>query len=361
MSEVLAVSKQQRVITEYRNYYLPMQFPLVFLTGDHWRISDVPSKRLHFHNCLEIGFCHTDGGQMVFYGQKIPFEAGDITVVPRNVPHTTYSTAGTQSRWTYIFFDPKAMFDHYLPPTWKNHDLLPFDFEQFRYLFKQADYPQLTEMLTLVMRELNEQKPDYELSCRSLLLAFYIEIHRILNDSNGRSIAASKQQTAIDIESEFETATYQMDADNTSPGYMMNSLVIAPALEYVENNYMHQFSTDYLADLCHWSPTHFRRVFSEIMGTSPLEYINSTRILKSCHLLCNSEDSILNISSRVGFQSVSTYNRAFAKVMELSPRDYRKRMLSDPNTASPTIVEYSGWMVPEDLRNGKEHLSQDMM
>ena len=100
-----------------------------------------------------------------------------------------------------------------------------------------------------------------------------------------------------------------------------NSLVISPALEYIEKNYMQQFSIEYLADLCHWSPTHFRRVFHDIMGTSPLDYVNNTRILKSCILLRSTEHSILDISEMVGFHSVSSFNRYFIKLMQMSPRE----------------------------------------
>lgn len=89
---------------------------------------------------------------------------------------------------------------------------------------------------------------------------------------------------------------------------------------------MQQFTIEYLADLCHWSPTHFRRVFHDIMGTSPLDYVNNTRILKSCILLRSTEHSILDISEMVGFHSVSSFNRYFAKLMQMSPREYRKQM-----------------------------------
>ena len=53
------MSKPKNIVTEYRNYYLPVDFPLLLLTGEHWKISDIPSSRLHFHNCLEIGICHS--------------------------------------------------------------------------------------------------------------------------------------------------------------------------------------------------------------------------------------------------------------------------------------------------------------
>ena len=111
---------------------------------------------------------------------------------------------------------------------------------------------------------------------------------------------------------------------------------------------MQQFTIEHLADLCHWSLTHFRRVFHEIMGTSPLDYINSTRIFKACNLLCSTEDSILDISEAVGFHSLSSFNRYFIKIMPMSPREYRKQFQkSDPQTENPSIQKYAGWLYPE--------------
>ncbi len=79
------MAKHVRTITECRNYYLAPHFPVLLLTGEHWKISNVPSDRLHFHNCLEIGICHSDSGCMEFYGETIPFKEGDVTFIPRLV------------------------------------------------------------------------------------------------------------------------------------------------------------------------------------------------------------------------------------------------------------------------------------
>ena len=51
------MSRPPRTVIEYRNYELPADFPIQMLSGENWRISDVPSGVLHFHNCLEIGLC----------------------------------------------------------------------------------------------------------------------------------------------------------------------------------------------------------------------------------------------------------------------------------------------------------------
>jgi len=319
------MAKKKNTIIEYRSYYLPMHFPVLLLSGEYWKISDIPSGRLHFHNCLEIGICHSDSGYMEIYGEPIPFKEGDVTVIPRNIPHTTYSAPGTESHWSYLFLDPHELFRGPLSAAWKNYDLFSYAFIGYKHILSREEYPNVYDLLRHAVRELEEQRPNYQTSARGLLLALYIELYRIQSEDNSLS-----------------------PLDNDKNETPENSLVIAPALEYIEENYMHQFSIEFLADLCHWSPTHFRRVFHEIMGTSPLDFVNNTRIMKSCILLRSTEESILDISEMVGFHSVSSYNRYFTKIIQLTPREYRKQMaLSDKKMENQSILEYSGWMFPE--------------
>ena len=126
-----------------------------------------------------------------------------------------------------------------------------------------------------------------------------------------------------------------------------NALVIAPALDYIRNNYSNHFPIDTLADLCHLSGTHFRRMFNSIMGTSPLDYLNNFRIYKACILLRSTETTILSISEQVGFRSVSSFNRYFSKIMGMSPRDWKTQMLqseSKDGWKKQSILEFSGWL-----------------
>lgn len=319
------MAKPKSAVIEYRNYYLPIHFPVLLLSGDYWKISDIPSGRLHFHNCLEIGVCHSHSGTMEFYGEPCPFKEGDITVIPRNVPHTTYSTPGTESHWSYVYFDPQELFRNMLPATWKNYDLTPYNFHSYKHILSGNEYPHIHRLVLDIIRELENQGPSYQISARGLLLSLYIQLYRIENEESKGSAGDKPEGQPLE-----------------------NSLIIAPALDYIEKNYMQQFSVDYLADLCHWSTTHFRRVFREIMGTSPLDHLNNTRILKSCNLLRSTEHSILEISEMVGFHSVSSYNRCFIKIMQTSPRDYRKQIQqSDKRAEKQSILEYAGWMFPE--------------
>lgn len=173
------MAKSKRAVTEYRSYYLPMQFPVLLLSGDYWKISDIPSGSLHFHNCLEIGICHSDSGTLEINGEKQTFHAGDVTVLPRNVPHTTYSAPGTKSHWSYLFLDPKELFRNLLPASWKNHDLSTDGFPGFRYIFSKESFPHINYLVSHIIHELEEQNPCYQISARSLLCSLYIELYRI--------------------------------------------------------------------------------------------------------------------------------------------------------------------------------------
>ena len=323
------MSRQKYIVTEYRNYYLPVDFPFLLLTGEHWKISDIPSSRLHFHNCLEIGICHSWKGSMRFSGDPLCFRAGDVTCIPRNIPHTTWSDAGGESLWSYLYLDPQIMFRGMLPPSEREPDLSLSSYRTIRHILPAKDFPDISALVTSVIREMKEAKSDHRLCIKGLLLALCVELNRIQADENLFSIPSSQSGASV----------------------AENALVISPALNYMEDNYATQFSVEKLAEVCHLSPTHFRRVFHSIMKTSPLHYLNTTRILKACNLLRGTEKSILTISEMVGFASVSSFNRHFQELIHQTPREYRMQspgpsggFATEPRK---TIIEFSGWMEPE--------------
>ncbi len=319
------MAKPKKTVIEYRNYELPLHFPVLLLTGDRWHISDVKSGKLHFHNCLEIGICHTDSGFIEFDNTPVGFKAGDMTFISRNVPHTTYSTKGEASLWSYIFIQPdellKGVFDDSSPYADVFGDML----QNLQLILNKEEYRDVYNILTMVMYEMEHKSVNYQLSVKGLMLSLFMKLMRIHSSNKGNELANK------DIHE--------------------NAIVISPALDYIKENYMMNFPMEELADMCHLSQTHFRRVFHEIMNTSPLNYLNTTRILQSCILLRTTEESILTVSERVGFRSVSSYNRHFSEIMGTQPSEWRHRMAKVDNAS---ILEYTGWMQAQNLSEPKK-------
>lgn len=171
--------KKQKTITEYRPYTMPAAFPVLILSGDRWHISDVKSDRLHFHNCLEIGICLAQSGYMEFEGIPVAFREGDISCVPRNLPHTTYSSPGELSLWTYIFLNPDELFHQIYPGSSSTFpDLSMANIPDFRFIYPREDFPKIYFLASSVAEELEKKPDNYQITVRSLLLALCIEIQR---------------------------------------------------------------------------------------------------------------------------------------------------------------------------------------
>ena len=310
------MARPRRMILEYRNYELPPDFPILVLTGDRWHISPVPGKHLHIHNCLEIGLCHSSGGTMVFGDQRVHFSAGDVTCIARNVPHTTWSDAEQSSRWSYLFLDADTLLG---PSVLRQHSGLK-DAGHFlsdcRLLLHSGSHPWIRYKVEEIIGEMQRKAPGYHTCIRSLCTALLIGMLRIYS---------------------------QEDRSDVRDPYMS---VISPALDYIHENYMQDFPQEVLSSLCHLSPTHFRRLFREQIGTSPLSFLHQTRILKSCTLLRSSTLSVTEIADRVGYNSLSSYNRHFAQALGSTPRAWRK---ASGDSLQPSLLTFTGWTEAENI------------
>jgi AraC-like DNA-binding protein len=314
------VPRKKQPIIEYRHYSLPIHFPILLLSGERWKISDIKSEHLHFHNHLEIGICHSDSGIMEIKGESVPFKAGDVTFIPRYLPHTTYSSPNEASLWSYLFFSPEDLFQHsFKSNACSNFEPNLWAIKGLNCILNREEHPRIYTLATSVVEELKQKKHLYQESAYGLLLSLYIELLRI----HSQSEPLSDQETQPNLKGDF---------------------VISPVLEYITKNYMSPITIDSLADLCHLSTTHFRRKFHDIMGTAPLDFLNSTRIEEACKQLKTTDASILSISEQVGFQSISSFNRCFSKLMGKSPKEWRKGAQSEVQSAKASILEFTGWM-----------------
>ena len=113
---------------------------------------------------------------------------------------------------------------------------------------------------------------------------------------------------------------------NTTPLMVVPSLMneISPAVLYIVNHYQEPITLQQLAAMCAISCTSFRRKFERTMHTSPLEYLYHVRVKAATNLLKTTELPITEVASRVGYQTLSSFNRHFRRIAGVSPRDCRR-------------------------------------
>lgn len=105
--------------------------------------------------------------------------------------------------------------------------------------------------------------------------------------------------------------------------------------DYLTQHYALAFDLADVATYSCMSKYHFCRVFSEVFGESPYQYISKIRIERAKELLVTSQRSINDICELVGYTSIGSFSALFRKKTGLSPTQYRTKLqalASDPLT-----------------------------
>lgn len=98
---------------------------------------------------------------------------------------------------------------------------------------------------------------------------------------------------------------------------------IGRAQGFIRNNLSSEISLNEIAEASGVSRFHFIRIFSAYLGETPFEYIQRQKVLKAIELLDSKQSTITDVSFQVGFESQSSFNKAFKKLTNLSPSQFR--------------------------------------
>lgn len=102
-------------------------------------------------------------------------------------------------------------------------------------------------------------------------------------------------------------------------------LAIQDVLQYIRDHYARPISLDRLAKLAAVNKTKLITVFKELLGTTPLQYINQLRLQKAKELLINTDINISEVARVAGFRSIHYFSRIFKDKVHCSPKEFRSQ------------------------------------
>lgn len=113
------------------------------------------------------------------------------------------------------------------------------------------------------------------------------------------------------------------------PSYLSGSAKkkILNAQTYILRNLAdRELSVKALAEQAKMSEVHFRRLFHDLFGISPVKYILTARIGKAKSMLGLSELRLEEIAAQTGFSSTAHLCAAFKTATGLTPSQYRRQL-----------------------------------
>lgn len=151
--------------------------------------------------------------------------------------------------------------------------------------------PEIGEMITKVVVELNEKRPAYRMYSAALFL----------------------QMTALATRRICQQGVGYRETRNTN---------IYKSLEYIHNHYHTPLRVQDLAAHTYLSLNRYTNVFRDLVGVTPQKYIINLRLQKAIELLQITDWDIQRIAQAVGYEDPLYFSRIFKQYIGLSPSKY---------------------------------------
>jgi AraC-like DNA-binding protein len=94
--------------------------------------------------------------------------------------------------------------------------------------------------------------------------------------------------------------------------------------EYIKDHMNEKITLKQLSEAAGYSPWHSTRIFKELTGRNPFDYIRSLRLSKAALKLRDEEHRIIDVAFDFVFDSHEGFTRAFSREFGLSPKRYSK-------------------------------------
>jgi len=260
---------------------------------------------LHYHTCIEIGLCLCGSGIFFVSGEIYPFKQGDISIVYDNEQHDAYRSRDVHTQWLFLFVSLSNLFE-----KWPDLELLQSSVSPDRHQGRILS-PEEGKTILPYLRKL-------------------MKLHDVrISQSTREWIPSGRYERILPLTAcmlyELHDYTYFEPEEQPKDTGRSHWQVIQPAVHYMFIHYAEACTTEKMCTLCFVTPTYLRRLFVEVLGESPIAFLHKIRIHHACAAITSTEDSILSISERCGYNSLSSFNRQFQRIMHLTPSEYRKQ------------------------------------
>jgi len=244
----------------------------ILFAGKHFLTYNV---HRHKHATWELVYCTGASGRFVFDDMELPYQEGDVVVIPPDVPHENLSESGFTNIHlnigdaTLTFTAPTVIRDDV------NHSILHL-FSDVYYLFC-GDPERNTALLpaygTLIVR------------------------HMTLSRTSGKRNRISEEIEKCIVQN-YANADFALDEVLHSQPYCY----------------------DYLCKL-----------FRKEVGTTPHKYLINIRLQAAANMLCSLHNSagIAEVAQLCGFRNPLYFSRLFKNRYGVSPKEYHRHTMED--------------------------------
>jgi AraC-like DNA-binding protein len=238
-------------------------------------------------------------------GERHALAAGQLVFLPSGVYHRNEVVSSPYAKFLGIHFD---FFDELAIQTEAdmvvNEEAVQLDkfgeeavAESFAPLSETPVYtPSLAcvQLMEQIVHEFTMRPPGYELACKALMLNV---LSMLLRSRSAREAAE---------------------------GASVHGPKIAALMQQIEADPAEAWTNRELARRLSMNEDHMAKLFKQVAGMPPGEFVGSIRHREARRLLRETDLPVETVGERVGYRDIHYFSRIFRRHEGISPREYRK-------------------------------------
>ena len=244
------------------------------------RETDPKDFPVHLHHAVEICIMAHGSCNVLYQNRRILLQAGDIFVAFPNQPHGYEDNRETER---YLMILPvKPYLEMFLKTLM---DYVPEEPVLYRGSWEHLDILPLVEQ-----------------ACKDIPTASDEVIQGYFSVVVGKILSLLKLRP------------YEPDNEN----------VLRAILLFTHAHYREPISRGVIAKAVGYDESYISHVFSQSLRMGITQYVQRLRIDDAQILLRQTNDSVTQIATELGFGSIRNFNRVFLKETGVTPKEYRK-------------------------------------
>ena len=266
-------------------------------TRHHWQGNDISSP------FLRLFFVQNGSAVLHLRGGDVVLRPDRLYLIPDYEPHSYDCEPGFAFYYLFVFLLPQertSLFDRYeLPLEVEANHAARLLFQNYCMLYPQLNLPSRSAEEFLNHQAYRDYvqafmvMPYYErmqlCGLAGILLSYFVK--------HGRERA------------------------------QLHDARIAPILEYIQQHLHEAISVEQLADRACLTKSYFIRRFRQVVGITPIQYVQKRKVQHAQKLLLESEKSVGQIAAEVGFADTAYFIRIFKSHIGYTPQEYRVRLI----------------------------------
>lgn len=252
----------------------------------------------HNHPFYELYYLLQGERTYFINGSVITAQRGDMVIVHPYDVHRTTSTQVPEFERVLINFKEQFI-EGMQQPGLNTEPLLPLPLsKQTRLLrFSMKDQAAIERILREMLTECEERQPGFEMYVKALLHQLLVRMHR------------QNHVTELSLHSAIPPIHAK----------------ISEIATYLNGHFQEQITLEQIAKQFYVSVSYLSRMFKKVTGFHFREYIQVLRVKEAQRLLRETQDKVLTIAEKSGFEHIAHFNTTFKRLTGVSPLRYRKQ------------------------------------